>query len=107
MQRFADVNYAVVFVVIERLCHEYFFCIIECRCSWSSSSPSSGSGSQEACLGSFPDQIPLKFSQRPKDMEDQFSAAGGGINIFGDAFEANVTVMKSTDRFNKVFKGSA
>jgi hypothetical protein len=25
----------------------------------------------QACLGAFPDDIPLKFGQRPEDVEDQ------------------------------------
>src|SRR2546421_1636711 len=97
MQRIADGGDGVVFIVIERLGNEHFFCIIECRRSWPTSSPSSCSGSQESCLGSFPDQIPLKFSQRTKDMEDQFSAAGCGVNIFRDAFEANLSYMEGAD----------
>ena len=41
------------------------------------------SGSSQPCLGSFPDQVSLKFRQRTEDMENQFAAAGCGINVLG------------------------
>src|SRR5437870_2768058 len=107
MQRLANVSDGVVFVIIERLGNEHFFCIIECRCSWPSPSPSSGSGSKEACLCSFSDEISFKLSQRPKDMKDQLSSASCGVNIFRDAFEADLSFMEGTDRFNEVFERPA
>ena len=39
----------------------------------------SGSGCGQTCLGSFPDQVSFKLRKSAKDMEDQFSAAGGEL----------------------------
>jgi hypothetical protein len=33
--------------------------------------PSPGSGSRQACLGSLPDDVPLKFCEGAEDVEDQ------------------------------------
>jgi hypothetical protein len=39
----------------------------------SSAMPASRSGSLQACLGSLPDDVPLEFSQRPENVEDELS----------------------------------
>jgi hypothetical protein len=36
-----------------------------------------GAGSGESGVCGFPDNIPIKFRERPEDMKNQLSAAGG------------------------------
>jgi hypothetical protein len=62
---------------------------------WSAAASSSGSGSSQSCLCSFPCQVSLKLRKRAKDMKDQFSAAGCGINILSQAFKPNVPLSRS------------
>jgi hypothetical protein len=46
---------------------------------WSPAFFPSRSGCSQTCLGSFPDQVSFKLRKSAKDMEDQFSAAGGEL----------------------------
>jgi hypothetical protein len=62
-----------------------------------------GSGGCEPSVGSLPDDIPFKFCERPENMEDQFSTAGGGVDVFGQAFKADVPIMELSESFDQVF----
>ncbi len=66
-----------------------------------------GAGSGEACICPLLDDVPLKLSKSPKDMENEFPAAGGGIDLLGQALKANVSAMQLGDPLNEVFERAA
>ena len=43
-------------------------------------SPTLGSGGQEARLGVLTNQIPFELGQRPEDVKDELAAAGGRVS---------------------------
>jgi hypothetical protein len=51
------------------------------------------SGSCKAGLCSLPDDIPFKLCECAEDVEDQFSSGCGGVNVFGDAFKADLSIV--------------
>jgi hypothetical protein len=67
----------------------------------------SGSGGNKSCCCSLPNQISLKFSECAKDMKDQLSSAGCGINILGQAFKPNPPLLKGSHGGNQIRKESA
>jgi hypothetical protein len=58
-------------------------------------------------LCSLPDDIPLELSERSEDMEDEFASRRGGIDRFGDRFEADLPVVEACDRLDEVLEGPA
>ena len=40
-------------------------------------------------------------------MEDQLPAGGGGVDVLGDALEANVPVVQAGDRLDEMGEGAA
>ncbi len=92
-------------VVIEGLRHCYFVC--RWQCFGSAAFSPTRSGCLEACLGSFLDNIPLKFCQCSKNMENELAAAGGGVNVLSNTFEAYVAVVESGNGFYKMLEGAA
>ena len=63
-----------------------------------------GAGSGEACICPLLDDVPLKLSKSPKDMENEFPAAGGGINLLGQALKADLAAMQLGDPLDEVFE---
>jgi hypothetical protein len=52
-------------------------------------------------LCSLPDDVALKLGKGSEDMKDQFSATSGGVDVLGDALEADVSVVEAGDGFNE------
>jgi hypothetical protein len=61
----------------------------------------------EPCFRSLFDDLPLKFSKSPKDMKDQLSSAGCGVDVFLQALKAYYPVMKLGYGVNEVSKRAA
>jgi hypothetical protein len=53
-------------------------------------------------LSSLFDNFPLKFSKSAKDMKDQFSSAGCGIDVLGQALKAYPPFVKGSDGVDEV-----
>jgi len=51
--------------------------------------------------------VPLKFRQCPKDVENEFPAGGGDVDVFGEALEANLAGLELCDAGDEVFEGAA
>jgi transposase len=62
-----------------------------------SSTLASRPGRLKPCIRPHSDDIPLEFRQCPEDVEDEFSAGGGGVDLLRDAFKANLPVVKLSD----------
>ena len=58
-------------------------------------------------MRSLPYDIPFKLSQRSKDVKDQFSSGCGGVDILGDALEADVSVVQAGDGLDEMVEGTA
>ena len=65
-----------------------------------------GAGSGEACICPLLDDVPLKLSKSPKDMENEFPAAGG-IDLLGQALKADLAAMQLGDPLDEVFERAA
>jgi hypothetical protein len=72
---------------------------------WSAASFPSGTGSNNTCGCSLPDQVSLKLSQSAKDVENQLTPTGGSINVLCQSFEANPSLLKSSHGGNEVGEG--
>src|SRR3954466_13928312 len=72
------------------------------ECFWPASQLPSRSGCLKPCIGSLPDDVPLKFRQRPENVKDQFPPAGCGIDLLGEALKANLAVVKLCDAGDEV-----
>jgi hypothetical protein len=64
----------------------------------------SGTGSNKAGLGSFPNEVSLKLRQCAEDMKDQLSPAGGGINVLRQALKPNAPFLKVCQGGNQMRK---
>ena len=40
-------------------------------------------------------------------MEDEFPAAGGGINLFGETLKADIPAVQFSNALNEIFEGAA
>src|SRR5690349_16139239 len=63
-----------------------------------------GPGCDQPGLCSLPDDIPLEFSQRPENVEDQFSTPGRRVDLLGQRLEADILVPKLRDPGDEVFQ---
>ena len=48
-------------------------------------------------MGSLLDDVPLEFGKCAENVEDQLTAGGGGVDLFGEGFEADPFGMQSAD----------
>lgn len=57
--------------------------------------PSPGPGSRQACQGPLPDDGALELRQGGEEMEDELTAGGGGVDGFGNGFQAHALFVQS------------
>ncbi len=97
MQGTQDIGYPMPFVSIKRLEQIPFFHIQKWRTS-AAFPPRAGSG--QAGLRPFANQITFKFRQRAKHMENEFATGSGGVDILGQALEANGALLQLANGLN-------
>ncbi len=51
--------------------------------------PTAGPRRGEPRLGPVTNDVPLELSERPEDVEDQLAAAGGGVDLLGQAAKSD------------------
>ena len=68
---------------------------------------SAGTGSSEACLGALPDDVALELRESSKDVEDELSAGGRGVDLLGEASEAYPFVVEGGDCLDEVPEGAS
>lgn len=56
---------------------------------WPAAGTATGSSGGETDLGPFPDEVAFEFCECAEDGEDEFAAGGGGVDRFGQRFEAD------------------
>src|SRR5208337_2223929 len=68
---------------------------------------SPGTGSSEACLGALPDDVALELCKGSKDVEDELSAGGRGVDLLGEALKAYAFVVEGGDCLDEVAEGAS
>ena len=66
----------------------------------------SGSSCDEPSLGPLADHVALELGQGAEDVEDQLAAAGGGVDLLGQALEADPPLLQPSDRLDQVWERS-
>src|SRR4051794_33888911 len=61
---------------------------------WPSSQLASCSGCLKPCVGSLPDDVPLKLRQCPENVKDQFPAGGCGVDLLSQALKADLAIVQ-------------
>jgi hypothetical protein len=67
-------------------------------------SPAPGPGRLQARLRSLADQVPLELRQGTEDVEDELAAAGGRVDRFPQAAEADLAPLEGGDRPDQVLE---
>src|SRR5215213_4808266 len=67
---------------------------------------SSGSGRGKPGLGALADDVALELRKGAEDVEDELSATGRGVDLLGEALEANALAVKLRDRLDQVCEGA-
>src|SRR4051794_15763398 len=68
-------------------------------------SPASGRG--KPGLGALADDVALELRKGAEDVEDELPAAGRGVDLLGEALEADAAAVKLCDGLDKVLEGAA
>src|SRR5215207_9794274 len=68
---------------------------------------SPGSGSDKPCLGALADDVALELRKGAEDMEDELPAAGCGVDLLGEALEADTLAVELSDGLDEVLEGAA
>jgi hypothetical protein len=66
-----------------------------------------GAGCGESSVCAFLDNIPLKLGKCLEDMENEFPAAGGGVDVLCQALKADVSTVQIGEPLDEIFEGSA
>src|SRR5215210_5885271 len=104
MERFANVPNGRGFVGIE-LFHQSDLFGGE---SFAPAAPASaGSGRGKPGLGALADDVALELRKGTEDVEDELPAAGRGVDLLGEALEADALAVKLPDRLNQMREGAA
>ncbi len=67
----------------------------------------SGAGGSEPGLGPLPDQAALELSQRPEDVEDELATGRGGVDLLGQALEADPPSRQGCDDLDQMLERAA
>src|SRR4051794_3653847 len=73
----------------------------------SAEQPATCSSGGQAGVGPLPDEIPLKFSEGAKDMEDELPAAGRGVDLLLQRPEADAPLLQLPDGVDQMPEGAA
>src|SRR5215218_3657956 len=63
---------------------------------------SPGSGSGKTGLGTLTDGVALELGKGAEDVDDELPAAGRGVDLLGEALEADALAVELRDRLNEV-----
>lgn len=61
------------------------------------STPATGPSGDRPGLSPFADDVALELGQGGEDMEDQLPAAGGRVDLFGQALETDSPLLQPSD----------
>src|SRR5215207_20720 len=68
---------------------------------------SSGSGRGKPGLGALADDVALELRKGAEDVEDELPAAGRGVDLLGEALEADTLAVEPRDRLDQVLERAA
>src|SRR3990172_3225401 len=66
-----------------------------------------GASRGEPGHGALADEIPLELSERPEDVEDQLSGAGGGVDVLVEGTETDAARLELANNLDEVAKRPA
>src|SRR4051812_17611966 len=64
--------------------------------------PASCPGSLQSCMGSLPDEVPLKLRQGAEDVEHQLAATGRGVDLLLQGPEAHASRLELPDGLDQM-----
>lgn len=99
-ERLADVLDRVRAIVVERPGHRELAWIIEL--ARPATGPSSSPRRRQSGPCPLADQLALELGESTEDMEDEFSAAGRGVNLLGQAPEADPPLRERVHQLDQV-----
>jgi hypothetical protein len=73
----------------------------------SATQSTAGSGSREAGHGAFSYKVAFKLGKGAKDVKDELATAGGGVDLFGEALEADAALIQPSHQLDELGEGSA
>lgn len=101
---FADAeNFRDVTDCAALVAHSGCFAFFGCReCGWSASDFAAFSCGGEACVCAFAQKLAFEAGEGSEDMEEQFSAGGGRVQLLGDRCEGHSPGFEIRDEFDQV-----
>jgi hypothetical protein len=106
VEGFTNLGHGVTRVVIECLRHGYL--VLGCQCFWSAAFfPLALAAVSPAWVRSRIISRSNSASAPKKDMKNELSSGCGGVDILGDAFEANLPLIKRGNGCNQMLEGVA
>jgi hypothetical protein len=66
-----------------------------------------GPGRGKAGLGALADEVALKLGKSAEDVEDELPTTGRGVDLLGEALEADALAVKLRNRLDEVLQGPA
>src|SRR5258708_38175280 len=105
MQCLADIGDRVALVVIEGLREDDLLWRVDRLGAWPTTVPTTCPCGCKACLSAFTDQIALKLGQRPEDVKDQLSRAGGGVDALRKPPESDAGLVQRGEGPGQMHEG--
>jgi len=62
---------------------------------WSATLPATGPRRRQPGPGALADQSSFELGQRPKDMKDELTSGGGGVDLLRETLEADLFPIKA------------
>src|SRR5215203_3508691 len=104
MERFANVLNRRGFVGVELFHHGNLFG----GEGFAPATPASSiSGSGKPGLGALANDVALELGKGAEDVEDELPAAGRGVDVLGEALEADALAVELRDGLDQVLEGAA
>ena len=94
-------------VVVEALGQGHLLCVVEGSGPRVPTSSTSGPRCREPCLCPLADDVALELGEGGEDVEDQLPAAGGRVDLLGEALEADPSLLELADRLDQVGERSS
>src|SRR3954464_14184381 len=104
MEGFANVPNGCGFIGVE-LFHQSDLFMGQGSSTATLASPGSGRG--KPGLGALADDVALELRKGAEDVEDELPAAGRGVDLLGEALEADALAVKLPDCLNQMREGAA
>ncbi len=72
--------------------------------AFASAEASTGTGGSETGVGAFADEVAFKFGESAEKMKQQLAAGGGGIEVFLERTEPDLTLIEQVEGIQEVLQ---